>query len=311
MPTPDDNREATAESHLSPSGDVGEATTEAQTLGRAYAEILRQTEWHVDELPSFLLLEPGATSALPSFLPQEPGTISATPHRSPQEAGATQVASVSDSIAPEPTRKAGQDKVAERDQAVGRDGDAARTPTPPQAPAAEPIPPSPEQILEAMCFAGGTPLTVERACEILRGLTPELFLQAMERLNQRYRRQNRPYHLVSTPTGWIMILRGRYAAVRERLLGSPREARLAQPALDTLALIAYRQPISKSDIDTIRGVDSSAVVRQLIRLGLVASTSAAPNSSGESLYVTTARFLQLFGLRSLDDLPQTGDLQQI
>src|SRR5262249_16684663 len=100
-----------------------------------------------------------------------------------------------------------------------------------------------------------------------------------------------------------------YCGLRERLFGGPREARLTVPALDVLAIVAYRQPITRSDIDSLRGVDSAATLRQIVRLGLVA---VAPVAAGqEAGYVTTPRFLELFGLKSLDDLPRTMDLQQI
>ena len=97
-----------------------------------------------------------------------------------------------------------------------------------------------------------------------------------------------------------------FRAVRERLNGSPREARLTPAALDVLAVIAYRQPIAKTDIDSQRGNDSRGPLRQLLRLGLVAVESGKDGG-----YITTRRFLEMFDLQSLDDLPRTGDLQQL
>ena len=91
---------------------------------------------------------------------------------------------------------------------------------------------------------------------------------------------------------------------------APREARLSKAAREVLALIAYQQPVTRAAIDGQRGGDSGAAVRQLVRLGLVAVVPAADGGK-ESAYGTTARFLELFGLRSLDDLPQTDDWQQL
>jgi segregation and condensation protein B len=99
--------------------------------------------------------------------------------------------------------------------------------------------------------------------------------------------------------------------VRERLAASPREARLTPAARDVLALVAYRQPITKADIDSQRGVDSRSQIHQLVRLGLVAVIHQPELGTKEALHVTTARFLELVGLDSLDDLPRTGDLQQL
>jgi segregation and condensation protein B len=114
----------------------------------------------------------------------------------------------------------------------------------------------------------------------------------------------------STPEGFILLLRSKYRAIHERLEGAPREAKLSRAAVDVLALIAFRQPIVRSEIDSQRGHDSAAVVRQLVRLGLVIAEPPAAGQT-ECAYSTTPRFLELFGLQSLDDLPRTMDLQQI
>ncbi len=165
---------------------------------------------------------------------------------------------------------------------------------------AEP-PPSPLQIVEAMLFIGGPPLTAEKACAAIRGLTAERFRELVDELARSYRKQNRPYAVQPREAGWVLALRSRYRGVPEKLYGGPKETRLAQPAIDVLGLIAYRQPIGKAEVDSARGADSGAALRQLVRLGLVA---AARGASG---YATTPRFLELFGLRTLDDLPQLGD----
>jgi segregation and condensation protein B len=125
-----------------------------------------------------------------------------------------------------------------------------------------------------------------------------------------YRRQNRPYAVQATPQGYILALRPKYRSIPDRLSGAPREAKLSRAAIDVLALVAFRQPIVRSEIDSQRGHDSAAIIRQLIRLGLVV---AEPPTVGqtESAYSTTPRFLDLFGLKSLDDLPKTQELQQI
>jgi segregation and condensation protein B len=176
---------------------------------------------------------------------------------------------------------------------------------------AEPdVPPPPGRIVEALLFAGGQPLTAERAGAVVRGLTPELFRELIDELSRTYRRQNRPYTVQATEPGYVLALRPRHQALAERLGGGPREARLSRVAIEVLSLIAFRQPVTRSAIDSQRGSDSAALVRQLVRLGLVAVLPAA-DGGRESAYGTTARFLELFGLRSLDDLPQTLDLQQL
>ncbi|HEX3147972.1 MAG TPA: SMC-Scp complex subunit ScpB [Gemmataceae bacterium] len=182
--------------------------------------------------------------------------------------------------------------------------------TPPLAEAVnEPtVPPGPIQILEALLFVGGPPLTAEDAADAIRGLGPEQFRECIDALNRVYRAQNRPYAVVHGPTGYVLRVSRKYAAVRERLVGGPREARLNQPALDVLALIAYRQPTTKEEVDGTRGVDSGGVLRQLARLGLIAS---APGETGETLYRTTPRFLEVFRMRQLDELPTVGEPKRV
>lgn len=173
------------------------------------------------------------------------------------------------------------------------------------------VPPSPVQIIEAMLFIGGLPLKPEKACQIIRGLGREQFDEVIEVLNRVYRLQNRPYHVVSNEQGCTLVVRPRYRYLKERIYGGPRAARLTQSALDVLALIAYRQPAVKAEIDSVRGVDSGHILRQLVRLGLIAVVQRAEASQREVAYGTTNRFLDLFSLRSLDDLPQTGETQRL
>jgi segregation and condensation protein B len=183
-------------------------------------------------------------------------------------------------------------------------------PLPPEgaAPAAA-VPPPPVRILEAMLFVGGPPLTAVRAGETVRGLTPAQFAQAIDALNQEYRRQGRPYLIQPQDQGYVLTLRPRFHRVADRLYGSVREARLSPAAIDVLALVAYRQPATKQEIDSLRGAESGALLRQLVRRNLITIAHRGESGRHEVAYGTTARFLELFGLSSLDDLPRTQDLQ--
>jgi segregation and condensation protein B len=178
-------------------------------------------------------------------------------------------------------------------------------------PATPALPPSPKRIVEAFLFVGGAPLTAERAVEAIRGLTPEQFQEAIAELNRDYREQGRPYSIVPREHGWVLTLRPRYRPVIDRLYGSNREARLSQQTIDVLALVAYRQPATRQEIDTFRGAESSSLLRQLVRRGLIAVVQRGDASQREVAYGTTPRFLEFFGLRSLEDLPQTQDLQRL
>jgi segregation and condensation protein B len=203
--------------------------------------------------------------------------------------------------------------------ALGEPTQAETTPVvnaPGSPPLAEPVnepsvPPTPLQIVEALLFVGGSPLTAEHAADAVRGLSAEQFRECVDTLNRVYRAQNRPYAVVAERGGYVMRVDRRFATVREKLYGGPREARLTQQALDVLSLVAYRQPVGKAAIDSVRGSDSGGVLRQLVRLGLVAPTTSGEGGSKEALYGTTPRFLEVFRLRGLDDLPELGEPERV
>jgi segregation and condensation protein B len=174
--------------------------------------------------------------------------------------------------------------------------------------AAPETPPPLVRILEALLFVGGAPLTAARAAEVVRGLDANEFQEAIDDLARTYRAQGRPYHIQPQERGYVLTLRPRFSNVREKLYGGVREARLSQAAVDVLSLVAYKQPATRQEIDSLRGADSGSILRLLIRHGLVAIQRG---DDREPRYLTTPRFLQLFGLSSLDDLPQTQDLQRL
>jgi segregation and condensation protein B len=181
---------------------------------------------------------------------------------------------------------------------------AALTPEPPS-------PPPMRRIVEALLFVGGEPLTSVRACETIRGLSEDQFLEAIDDLNREYRQQGRPYSIQARSGGYVLTLRPRFREVVERLHGGQREARLSSTAIDALALVAYRQPVTKAEIDGLRGAESGAILRQLVRRGLIAVVQRGDAQQREVSYGTTPRFLELFQLQSLEDLPQTQDLQRL
>jgi segregation and condensation protein B len=168
--------------------------------------------------------------------------------------------------------------------------------------------PTAAQILEAVLFVGGAPLTLERAGEIIRGLTSDQFHAAIDALNHAYKQQGRPYTMQPVGEGFVLKLKPRFRGLLEKLYGTTREAHLSTAAVDVLALVAYRQPVSKQEVDSLRGAESGALLRQLVRRGLIAVVQRAEAQRREVAYGTTSRFLELFGLSSLEDLPRAQDL---
>jgi segregation and condensation protein B len=180
------------------------------------------------------------------------------------------------------------------------------------APDPEPVTPPPApRIVEAMLFVGGAPLTAARMCEAIRGLTEPQAVQIIDDLNRDYRAQGRPYYIQAHEHGYQLTLRPKFRPVVEKVYGAAREARLSTAAIDVLSLVAYRQPATKQEIDNLRGAESGGILRQLVRRDLVAVVQRGEAGQHEISYGTTPRFLELFELTSLDDLPQTQDLQRL
>jgi segregation and condensation protein B len=184
----------------------------------------------------------------------------------------------------------------------------AEAPAPVAAPAEPTTPPSPVRIIEALLFVGAEPLTAVRAVEIVRGLSAEQFTESIDELNRAYRRQQRPYAIQPKGDGYVLAVRPKHRGLIDKLYGGVREARLSTQAVDVLALVAYRQPATKAEIDSLRGAESGPLLRQLVRRGLIQIAYRADADGREVSYGTTPRFLELFDLQSLDDLPKTQEL---
>ncbi len=181
-----------------------------------------------------------------------------------------------------------------------------------ETPDDDPCPVSPTTILEAMLFVGNQqndPLTADRAAELMRGVTPEEIPALVDGLNRRYAANRCPYRIVGERAGYRLSLCKAFEPVRNRFYGRVREARLSQAALDVLAIVAYRQPVTAEDVHRLRDTPSSHILTQLVRRQLL-QIERSPEKPRRVTYHTTDRFLELFGIESLDDLPQVEDLER-
>lgn len=168
---------------------------------------------------------------------------------------------------------------------------------------------SPRQILEAVLFVGGAPLTSKKLCSVLRGdFEPSFIEAAIDSLNQQYARENRPYEIRLGEGGYSLQLREEFERIRDKVFGlGPKEVRLSQDALEVLALVAYRQPITRDEIESLGKTTAGTMLRQLLRRELIA-VDRDPQQPKEVRYRTADRFLSLFGLGSLDELPHADEL---
>ena len=170
---------------------------------------------------------------------------------------------------------------------------------------------SPRTIFEAMLFVGdrdNKPLTPEQAAELMRNVSPDELIEIVHELNGEYARTGSPYHIIREGNGYRMILRPEFESVRSRFYSKTREAKLSQTAIDVLAVVAYKQPITADDVQKYRKSPSNSILQQLVRRGLIDAQKILSEKKSVTLYRTTDRFLKLFQIESLDDLPMAEDI---
>lgn len=155
--------------------------------------------------------------------------------------------------------------------------------------------------IEAVLMVIDEPVTEVALASALE-LPVEDVIGHLEALAEDYTEGNRGFTLRSVAGGWRVYSRSEYAPVVEKFLLDGQQAKLTQASLETLAVIAYRQPVSRSRVSAVRGVNVDGVVRTLLSRGLVEEVGA-DDEGGATLYGTTSYFLQRLGLGSLDDLP--------
>lgn len=179
------------------------------------------------------------------------------------------------------------------------------------------------QVIEALLFASEKPLTTRELAEALRDagasneLVPNEFARvkeaeiaaALAQLKVQYIQQVHGFQLVEKADGWQLVSHADCARWVRQLFPGPKPARLSPPALETLAIIAYRQPITRADVEAVRGVTVEGVLQNLMERGLVKIGGRAEVPGRPLLYETTEFFLEHFGLRSLDELPNAEELR--
>ncbi|MCH2177610.1 MAG: SMC-Scp complex subunit ScpB [Mariniblastus sp.] len=169
-------------------------------------------------------------------------------------------------------------------------------------------PESQRRRVEAVLFFSAGPLTT-RKIAALAGLDDGTQARTIIRhLNQCYNEQNRAFHIKRIAGGYQLFTRPQFSKWLRRLEHIPRPTRLSSPAMETLTVVAYRQPIIKADIEAVRGVSCGEMLRQLLERGFVKISGRSEELGRPYLYSTTRDFLVHFGLNSLEQLPRFGRL---
>src|SRR5437764_3165779 len=177
--------------------------------------------------------------------------------------------------------------------------------------------------IEALLFSAHKPLSAKEITDTLRNagaeddfapnefanVKPAEVAAALEQLKVDYLQNERGFQLVEKANGWQFASDPKYAQWVRGLFPAPKPARLSSPALETLAIIAYRQPITRADVEAVRGVTIDGVLQTLMERGLVKISGRAEIPGRPLLYETTEFFLDHFGLRNLEELPNVEELR--
>jgi len=166
-------------------------------------------------------------------------------------------------------------------------------------------------IVEALLFAAAEPLQAKAICKVVEGAKEDDITQAVAALNDRYMQADSSFRVREIAGGFQLHTLPDYADLIEALLAKTKIQRLSAAALETLAVIAYRQPVSTPELEKIRGVESSGVLRTLLERNLVAITGRSDGPGRPLLYGTTREFLYYFGLNELRELPRIEELEKL
>jgi segregation and condensation protein B len=181
-----------------------------------------------------------------------------------------------------------------------------------------------KKIIEALLFSAERPLSPKEIRTIFAEATDEenpgvtepfrnvretQIVVALEELKVEYDTQQRSFQLAEIAGGWRLVTHAEYAPWLKKLLDEARPHRLSPPSLETLSIIALRQPIARADIAAIRGVEVDGVIKTLLERDLITIVGKSDAPGRPMLYGTTQKFLEHFGLRDIDDMPKAAELR--
>lgn len=164
------------------------------------------------------------------------------------------------------------------------------------------------KLLEAALFAASRPLTLEELGSLDPEAQDDAVPQALAEIAAAYDGDAHGVELVEIAEGWQFLTRREFAETLERAQIALRPRRLSPAALETMAIIAYRQPVGRLEVDEIRGVDSGAVIDKLVERGLIEVVTRGEGLGRPLLYGTTPQFLEILGIKDLGELPRLDEL---
>lgn len=166
-------------------------------------------------------------------------------------------------------------------------------------------------VVESLILASPEPLAARKISEVIENISPGEVDLIVEDLNRKYRDNDISFRIRKIAGGYQVYITEDYARYIEDLLTRRRSVRLTRAALETLAIIAYRQPVTRIDIEMIRGVASDSVIHTLLERKLITLSGRAETVGRPLLYKTTDEFLKFFNLSSLNDLPRMEEIEEL
>ncbi len=166
-------------------------------------------------------------------------------------------------------------------------------------------------IIEALIFVSGEPITLNRIKDVIEGVDKKTLERLASELKDEFNNEYRGLQLVEIANGYQLTTRSEYANWIKKLNKIKVSTKLSKPAMETLAIIAYKQPIIKPEVEKIRGVDSGGVIKTLLERKLIKIIGRMDIVGKPMMYGTTPEFLQYFGLKDLTDLPTLKEFQEL
>jgi segregation and condensation protein B len=166
-----------------------------------------------------------------------------------------------------------------------------------------------KNIVESLLFVADEPLTIERLKQIITGAETKALRETLEELMVDYETRKGGFYLSPVAGGYQIRTRPEYTEWIKRLL-QPKPQRLSKAALETLAIVAYKQPVIRADIEQLRGVDCGGVLRVLLERKFIRVLGRKEIPGRPLIYATTKRFLEVFGLKNLKDLPTPKEIEE-
>ena len=166
-------------------------------------------------------------------------------------------------------------------------------------------------VIEALIFAADRPVSVDQLARVIDGLGNDTILQLIHELQGEYDAERRSFQIVEIANGFQICTRDEYAPWIKKFYTTEISSRLSVSALEALAIVAYKQPVTRAEIEEVRGVNSESVIRTLLERNLIKVIGRKQAPGKPMIYATTTEFLMHFGLRDLSELPSIDEIERM